>query len=110
MKRNIHKDHPKQIFMLTDGAVPCPQHVIKMVGRNSQNAKLHAIGIGQECSRELILGCAEEGRGMSAFISDLEDPSLKIIEILSKAISPAISSISIKMDEKLICNIHPKPE
>ena len=81
-----------------------------MVGRNNKWAKIHAVGIGQECSRELILGCAEKGRGMSAFISDLEDPSYKIIEILSKAILPAISSIELKMDEKVISNIHPKPE
>lgn len=42
--------YPKQIFLLTDGAVPNTEQVIRMVSRNKNRGKVHTIGIGNDCS------------------------------------------------------------
>ena len=66
------ESYPKQIFLLTDGAVPNTEQVIKMVRRNRNRGKVHTIGIGNDCSSQLIKGCAEKSRGLHIFISDSE--------------------------------------
>ena len=45
------QSYPRQIFMLTDGAVPNTEQVIKLVSRNRHYSRVHTIGIGNECSR-----------------------------------------------------------
>jgi hypothetical protein len=49
-QKKIH-GYPRQLFLLTDGAVPNTEQVIKMVSRNTQYSRVHTIGFGNECSR-----------------------------------------------------------
>ena len=42
--------YPKQIFLLTDGAVANTEGVIQMVGKNNKYSRVHTIGIGNGCS------------------------------------------------------------
>ena len=102
--------YPKQIFLLTDGGVSNTEGVIRMVGHNTKFSRVHTIGIGNGCSQQLILGCAEKGRGHHIFISDNEDPSDKIIQLLTDSLSPVISKIKLGYDRDIVESIIPNPE
>lgn len=59
---------------------------------------------------DLIIGCAQQGKGYKAFISDEEDSSEKIIEMLQQSLSPGINNLKIKYDQNVIESIVPNPE
>lgn len=62
--------YPKQIFLLTDGCVSNTEIIIRMVADNIKYSRVHSIGIGNGCSKHLITGCAEKGKGQHVFIAD----------------------------------------
>ena len=80
-----------------------------MVYLNNKYSRVHTIGVGNGCSQELIQGCAEKGKGQHIFISDNEDPSEKIIQLLRDSFSPVITNMKLKYDEELIESIIPNP-
>ena len=110
MTRKPMDGYVKQIFLLTDGGVSNTEGVITMVGLNNKYSRIHTIGIGNGASQSLILGCAKSGRGSHVFINDSEDPSEKIIQLLSDSLSPAINKISLKFDKSIVESIIPNPE
>lgn len=72
---SLIEGYPKYIFLLTDGDVADTSGVISMVGKNNKYARVHTIGIGSDVSRDLIIKCAENGKGRYIFIGDKENPS-----------------------------------
>jgi hypothetical protein len=80
-----------------------------MVGLNNKYSRVHTIGIGNGCSEELILGCAKKGKGSHVFITDSEDPSEKIIQLLTDSLSPVISRMKLSYDKDLVESIIPNP-
>ena len=102
--------YPKQIFLLTDGGVANTKGVISMVGQKNKFSRVHTIGIGNGCSQSLVLGCAEKGRGHHVFISDNEDPSGKIIQLLADSLTPVISQIKLDYDKDIVESITPNPQ
>lgn len=81
-----------------------------MVGQNTKYARVHTIGLGSGASRNLIVDCAKTGKGSHIFISEQEDPSEKIIQLLTDSLSPVISNISLDYDSNLIDSIIPNPQ
>ena len=55
---------------MTDGAVFNTSAVISYVAQHTNNNRVHTIGIGDGCSQDIIIGCAEMGKGYQTFISD----------------------------------------
>lgn len=66
----VIEDYPRQIFLLTDGAVSNTQAVVDLVKKNVKFSRVHTIGIGDGASRALIEGCAESGKGLHVYIED----------------------------------------
>ena len=73
-----------------------------MVAVNNKYSRVHSIGIGNGCSKELITGCAEKGKGEHVFINDEEDCSEKIIQLLTDSLSPVISKMKLEYDHQLV--------
>lgn len=91
----VIEGYPKQIFLLTDGAVSNTEGVIQLVGQHTKFCRVHTIGIGNGASPALIQGCAEKGKGRHIFIQDDANVSAKIIELLSAALSPVITDFKM---------------
>jgi von Willebrand factor A domain-containing protein 5 len=102
--------YPKQVFLLTDGGVSNTEGVIKMVALNNKYARVHTIAVGNGASEALILGCAKSGKGHHVFITDDENPSEKIIQLLTDSLSPVISNIRLKYDKEVVQSVIPNPE
>lgn len=105
----VIEGYPKQIFLLTDGGVSNTEGVIELVRTNTRHSRVHTIGIGSGVSEALIKGCAEKGKGKHIFISELEDPSEKIIQLLNDSLTPVISKVSLTYDKDLVESIVPNP-
>lgn len=75
LSSKLIEGYPKYIYLLTDGDVSDTNGVISMVGKNNKNVRVHTIGIGSHVSRDLIIKCAENGKGRYIFIGDKENPS-----------------------------------
>jgi hypothetical protein len=48
------------------------------------------------------MGCAKMGKGHHVFINDSEDPSEKIIQLLTDSLSPVISKMKLSYDPKVV--------
>lgn len=81
---------------MTDGGVSNTEGVLEMVRKNTKYCRVHTIGIGNGASLNLIEGCAKNGKGKHILISDDENPSEKIIELLESALTPIISKVNLK--------------
>ena len=101
--------YPKQIFLLTDGEVSNTEKVIEAVRKNVKYSRVHTIGIGSGASAALIKGCAAKGKGHHTFIKDDENPSEKIIQLLSDSLTPVISKVELNFDKSLVQSIVPNP-
>jgi hypothetical protein len=55
---------------LTDGGVSNTQGVIQMVKKSTKYCRVHAIGIGNGASFDLIEGCSKNGKGKNVMIDD----------------------------------------
>ena len=81
-----------------------------MVAANNKYSRVHTIGIGNGASEEIIIECAKKGKGQHVFISDEENPSEKIIQLLTDSLSPVISSMKLTYDKEIVESIIPNPE
>jgi hypothetical protein len=104
------ENYPRHIFLLTDGAIQNTSNVLAYVSTHIQYSRVHSIGIGNGASEDLIMGCAQQGKGYSVMISDEEDPTDKIIEILDKSLSPLISKLHLTYDKSKVQSVVPNPE
>ena len=89
------KGLPKQVFVLTDGAVSDTTSVIKLVKKNSHIARCFAVGIGSGASTALVKGIADAGCGSSEFVKSGEKMQPKVIRMLKRALTPSLSDVHI---------------
>jgi hypothetical protein len=92
------KGYPRHIFLLTDGEVSNTQNIINLVKENNKYSRVYGIGIGEGASKDLIKGCAENGRGRAVFLSDHENVAGKIVELLQSSLSPVITDFQLEFD------------
>lgn len=111
LMEKVIEGYPRQVFLLTDGGVSDTQGVIKMVKKSTKYCRVHSIGIGNGASYDLIQRCAEGGKGRYLMISDNESPAEKIIELLESTLTPIISKVNLKFENKEeIESIVPNPD
>ena len=94
---------------MTDGGVSNTEGVINLVEQKIKFSRVHTIGIGNRCSQRLITGCASKGKGNHIFISDFEDPSEKIIQLLTDSLSPIISKMRLDYNRDIVESVIPNP-
>ncbi|XP_036441687.1 von Willebrand factor A domain-containing protein 5A-like [Colossoma macropomum] len=89
-------DHPRQVFVFTDGEVWNTNNILDLVRTHSRSHRCFTFGIGQGASTALITGMAKEGRGFAQFITSNDRLQLKVMQSLSLALQPSVVDISVK--------------
>lgn len=80
MTKEVIGGYPRQLFLLTDGAISDVLTVLRFISKHTQYTRVNAIGVGYGCSKELIIGCAKQGKGYHILIDDDDkQPEKKII-------------------------------
>ena len=88
---------PRHVYLLTDGAVQDTDEVIDLIKKNNTLNRVHAFGIGDGVSTELIKGCAQSGMGHYFFINNPKDIEKKVIEALNKDFLDYLKVSNIKL-------------
>jgi len=86
---------PRQLFVLTDGAVSNSQACIDIAKQNSTTARVFTLGIGAGADRHLVKGMARAGKGSAVFATEGEDIASKVLRQLKYSLTPCISNIKV---------------
>ncbi|XP_040191530.1 von Willebrand factor A domain-containing protein 5A-like isoform X1 [Rana temporaria] len=87
--------HPRQVFIFTDGEVGNTQQVIAEVQRNAHNHRCFSFGIGEGASTALIKGMARVASGNYEFITGKDRLQPKVLKALKCALQPTIKEITL---------------
>ncbi|XP_073467333.1 von Willebrand factor A domain-containing protein 5A-like isoform X2 [Aquarana catesbeiana] len=88
-------EHPRQLFLFTDGEVSNTNQVIDEVQRNTQNHRCFTFGIGEGASTSLIKGMARAGNGTFEFITIKDRMQPKVLRTLKYSLQPPVKDISL---------------
>lgn len=96
LKSKTNHKYPKNIFILTDGAINNTEEVVSKIREFNYLARVHTFGIGDGASKYLVKETAKAGLGTSALIRD-NDPQIKskVIQALKIAAKPAFTDIKV---------------
>ncbi|KAF4094841.1 hypothetical protein G5714_023919 [Onychostoma macrolepis] len=90
-----YPDHPRQLFVFTDGEVGNTKAVLDLVKSHAHSHRCFSFGIGEGASAALITGMAREGSGHAQFITDSDRMQPKVMQSLRFALQPALVNISV---------------
>ncbi|XP_043088389.1 von Willebrand factor A domain-containing protein 5A-like isoform X2 [Puntigrus tetrazona] len=90
-----YPDHPRQIFIFTDGEVWNTKEVLDLVKAHVYSHRCFSFGIGEGASTALITGMAREGSGHAQFITGTDRMQPKVMQSLRFALQPAVDNISV---------------
>ncbi|KAA0724670.1 von Willebrand factor A domain-containing protein 5A [Triplophysa tibetana] len=91
-----YPEHPRQLFVFTDGEVGNTKEVLDLVRNHSQSHRCFSFGIGEGASTALITGLAREGCGHAQFISGTDRMQPKVMQSLRFALQPVVNKISVQ--------------
>uniref|UniRef100_A0A3Q2G2G2 Uncharacterized protein n=1 Tax=Cyprinodon variegatus TaxID=28743 RepID=A0A3Q2G2G2_CYPVA len=91
-------EHPRQLFVFTDGEVGNTKEVIDLVKKNSGSHRCFSFGIGEGASSALINGMAKEGGGHAQFITGTDRMQPKVMQSLRFALHPTVEDVSVSWD------------
>ncbi|KAM4708220.1 von Willebrand factor A domain-containing protein 5A-like [Discoglossus pictus] len=88
-------EHPRQLFVFTDGEVGNTGEVIAEVRRNATNHRCFAFGIGEGASTSLIKGISRAASGTCEFITGHERMQPKVLQTLKCSLQPTVKDVSL---------------
>lgn len=88
-------DHPRQLFLFTDGEVGNTKEVIDEVQKNANNHRCFTFGIGEGASTSLIKGMARAGSGTCEFITGKDRMQTKVLRALKCSLQPTVKNVSL---------------
>ncbi len=87
-------EFPRVVFVLTDGNVENTEEVLQLVRNRSLDARVFAIGLGEDADAKLVQGLAKAGKGLSDLVSDSAEGNTSlqtvVVKLLSKALEPSL--------------------
>ncbi|KAM9331059.1 uncharacterized protein PAF06_019410 [Gastrophryne carolinensis] len=94
-KTGVRAEHPRQLFVFTDGEVGNTKQVIAEVRKNADKHRCFTFGIGEGASTSLIKGMARAGSGTFEFITGKDRMQPKVLRALKYSLQPTVKDVSI---------------
>ncbi|KAK5582215.1 hypothetical protein RB653_003798 [Dictyostelium firmibasis] len=94
-------EYPRQLFILTDGAVSDRSNLIDFVSKESKTTRIFTYGIGSGVDVELVVGLSKACKGYYTLIRDGTDMETEVMKLLSIAFEPTLSNISFDWNQLL---------
>ncbi|KAN0032446.1 hypothetical protein ACTFIV_006342 [Dictyostelium citrinum] len=104
LSKEIDPEYPRQIFILTDGAVSDRSNLIEFVSKESKTTRIFTYGIGTSVDVELVVGLSKACKGYYTLIRDSSDMETEVMKLLSIAFEPTLSNISFDWTQLLQVN------
>ncbi|MBA2354474.1 MAG: hypothetical protein H0V80_07385, partial [Acidobacteria bacterium] len=89
-------DLPRQVVVLTDGAVTNTDTVIALAARHRQTSRVFTFGIGSAASQHLVRGLARAGGGAAEFIHPGERIETRVMRQFARLLAPAMTDVRIE--------------
>lgn len=87
---------PRQVVVLTDGAVTNTDAVIALAARHRSTARVFTFGIGSTASQHLVRGLARAGGGAAEFIHPGERIEARVMRQFARLLSPAMTDARLE--------------
>ncbi|XP_074071453.1 von Willebrand factor A domain-containing protein 5A-like isoform X2 [Macrotis lagotis] len=94
-RKSCIPNHPRQLFVFTDGEVGNTWQIIAEVQQHKQNHRCFSFGIGEGASTSLIKGIAQAAEGTAEFITGLDRMQAKVLQSLKRALQPVVKDVSL---------------
>ncbi|KAM9963802.1 hypothetical protein ACTFIW_007056 [Dictyostelium discoideum] len=104
LSKEIDPEYPRQIFILTDGAVSDRSKLIEFVSKESKTTRIFTYGIGSSVDVELVVGLSKACKGYYTLIRNSSDMETEVMKLLSIAFEPTLSNISFDWSQLLHLN------
>lgn len=89
------------IFVITDGEVSNSDQILNLVSQHCRNKRIFSIGVGYGADVGLVEGLARESNGLSDFVIDHKDLSVKAISQLEASFVPLLNIQDILSKEMI---------
>ena len=101
---------PKNIFLLTDGAVDDKENTLKIIEENSNVFRIYSIGIGSDFDDDLIKNAGVLGKGNYNFCDDIKDLNKVIVNEIKNSSKPFYSDFEFNtnLDENNLYKLNEK--
>ena len=101
---------PKNIFLLTDGAVDDKEQTLKIIEENSNVFRIYSIGIGSDFDDDLIKNAGALGKGNYNFCNDIKDLNKVIVNEIKNSSKPFYSDFEFNtnLDENNLYKLNEK--
>jgi hypothetical protein len=97
-------DLPLEIMLLTDGEIWAEHAVFDFLDDQIQekkvDARVFALGIGDDVSHTLVEGVARAGRGFAQFVTQTEETDRKVVRMLKGALYAHTNDYSLEVHYK----------
>jgi hypothetical protein len=94
-------DMPLEVMLLTDGEIWGEQtlfdYINMQITENGANARVFALGIGNDVSHTLIEGVARAGHGFAQFVGAGEGTDQKVVRMLKGALYPHLTNRTVEV-------------
>lgn len=87
--------HPRQLFVITDGAINNVNQTLELVKKNSKQARVFSVGIGQGASTALVKGLARAGHGRYEFVQGQDRLQQKVMGLMKFSLQPELSNLTL---------------
>jgi hypothetical protein len=92
---------PLEVMLLTDGEIWGEQtlfdYINTQITENGADARVSALGIGNDVSHTLVEGVARAGNGFAQFVAEGEGTDRKVIRMLKGALYPHLKSRTLEV-------------
>ena len=92
---------PLEVMLLTDGEIWGEQNLFDYINtqmtENGADARVFALGIGNDVSHTLVEGVARAGNGFAQFVAEGEGTDRKVIRMLKGALIPHLTSRTMEV-------------
>lgn len=97
-------DMPMEVMLLTDGEIWGEQELFGFINTqitdNGTNARVFALGIGNDVSHTLVEGVARAGNGFAQFVTQEEETDQKVVRMLKGALYPHLTDRTMEVHYK----------
>jgi len=87
---------PRQVVVLTDGAVTNTDEVIALAAAHRTTARVFTFGIGNAASQHLVRGLARAGGGAAEFIHPGERIEARVMRQFARLLAPAMTDARLE--------------
>ena len=97
----------RQIVFVTDGSVGNEDQIFRYLQSNIADTRLFTVGIGSAPNTWFMRRAAETGRGSYTTIANGSELSTKMMHLLKRLESPALTDVRLTFDTDTVAEIYP---